>query len=213
MNPFSPATRRLLACGAVAGPLFIVTVLAQDFTRPGFDPRIHLLSQLSLGPGGWIQVTNFVLAGVLYVFGAVGCWKREHGHRGGTAAPVLLFVFGTCLVIVGVFRTDPAHGFPPGVPTPPQPTVSGIIHSAGALPTFLSLGAAMVSLSRVHAARREREMSTYLMVSAVVFLFIFIGAMATPALTGPALQLAVLVGWTAPSASAMRLLRDRLIPC
>ena len=30
-------TRALLACGAVAGPLFIATVLIQALSRPGFD--------------------------------------------------------------------------------------------------------------------------------------------------------------------------------
>jgi hypothetical membrane protein len=202
------ADRRLLACGALAGPVFVLTVLVQDFTRPGFDPRIHLLSQLSLGPWGWVQVVNFMLAGVLYVLGAVGVSRQVHGHRGGTAAPVLLSLFGLFLVIVGVFRTDPAHGFPPGVPTPPEPTVRGIIHSAGALPTFISLAVAILMLARAHAARGERGMSAYLRISACLFLVIFIGAMATPTLTGPALQLAVLVGWTAPSASALRLLRQ-----
>ena len=33
-------TRILLLCGAIAGPLFIFTVLIQDYTRPGFDPRL-----------------------------------------------------------------------------------------------------------------------------------------------------------------------------
>jgi hypothetical membrane protein len=212
MGESTIADRRLLACGAVAGPVFILTVLVQDFTRPGFDPRIHLLSQLSLGPLGWVQVANFVLAGVLYLFGAIGLSRREHGHRGGTAAPVLLSLFGMFLILVGVFRTDPAHGFPPGAPAPQQPTVSGIIHSAGALPTFLCLGIAIVMLSRVHSARGDRGISSYLLISAIVFLFMFIGAMAIPTFTGPVLQLAVLVGWSAPSVSALRLLRQGASP-
>lgn len=212
MSPARIPSRRLLGCGAIAGPLFVLTVLVQDFTRSGFDPRIHLLSQLSLGPGGWVQVSNFVGTGVLFLLGAVGFWQRQHGHRGGTAAPVLLYLFGVCLIVVGVFRTDPARGFPPGVLTPPHPTVSGIIHSAGALPTFISLGIAIVMLSRVHAARGERGMRAYLLISAFLFLAIFVGAMATPSLTGPALQLAVLVGWTAPSVSSLWLLRGDANP-
>ena len=46
-------TRLLLLCGAIAGPLFIFTLLVQDYTRPGFDPRLDLLSLLSLGDWGW----------------------------------------------------------------------------------------------------------------------------------------------------------------
>ena len=57
----SPA-KILLLCGAVAGPVFVLAVLVQDSTRPGFNPRVQPLSLLSLGEWGWIQVVNFVLA-------------------------------------------------------------------------------------------------------------------------------------------------------
>ena len=55
-------TRILLLCGAIAGPFFLLTVLIQDYTVPDFNPRLHLLSQLSLGEWGWVQIANFVLA-------------------------------------------------------------------------------------------------------------------------------------------------------
>jgi hypothetical protein len=42
-------TSKLLLCGAIAGPLFLLTLLIQDYTVPGFDPRLDLLSLLSLG--------------------------------------------------------------------------------------------------------------------------------------------------------------------
>jgi len=62
----------LLSCGALAGPLFLTTVLVQEATREGFDPSRHPLSALSLGDLGWIQTTNFVLTGLLATAGAVG---------------------------------------------------------------------------------------------------------------------------------------------
>jgi hypothetical protein len=46
-------TRILLLCGAIAGPLFLLTLLIQDSTRPGFDPRLDPLSLLSLGDCGF----------------------------------------------------------------------------------------------------------------------------------------------------------------
>src|SRR5258708_2282626 len=71
-------TRILLLCGAIAGPLFIFTVLIQDYTRPGFDPRLDPLSLLSLGNWGWVQIVNFALAGVLNLLYAVCLWRRLH---------------------------------------------------------------------------------------------------------------------------------------
>ena len=65
-------TRRLLACGIVAGPLFLVVALIQAFTRDGFDLSRHPISLLSLGELGWIQIANFIVTGGLYVACAVG---------------------------------------------------------------------------------------------------------------------------------------------
>ncbi len=77
-------TRILLLCGAIAGPLFILTVLIEDYTRPAFDPRLQALSLLSLGDWGWVQIVNFVLAGVLNLLYAGGLWRRLHPGRAGT---------------------------------------------------------------------------------------------------------------------------------
>src|SRR5437588_13055415 len=104
-------TRILLLCGAIAGPLFILIVLIQDYTRPAFDPRVQLLSLLSLGEGGWVQIANFVLAGVLNLLYAVGLRRSLHPGRAGTWGPLLIGAYGIGLVAVGVFTTDPAQGY------------------------------------------------------------------------------------------------------
>jgi hypothetical protein len=46
-------TPALLACGVVAGPLFVVVAVLQALTREGFDPGRHPLSLLRLGALGW----------------------------------------------------------------------------------------------------------------------------------------------------------------
>ena len=45
-------TRALLACGVVAGPLFMVVALVQAFTHPKFNLKHHTLSILSLNDLG-----------------------------------------------------------------------------------------------------------------------------------------------------------------
>jgi hypothetical membrane protein len=102
-------TRRLLLCGAIAGPLFLLVVLIQDYTRPGFDPRLHLLSLHSLGDCGWVQIVNFVLAGLLNLLYTVGLWRRLHLGPAGTWVPLLTGAYGLGLVTVGVFTTDCAR--------------------------------------------------------------------------------------------------------
>ena len=66
------STARLLACGIVAGPLFLAVWLVQALTRDGYDPTYHPLSLLSLGDLGWIQIANFVVTGGLYLACAIG---------------------------------------------------------------------------------------------------------------------------------------------
>jgi len=75
-------TRLLLLCGAIAGPLFLLILLIQDYTRPGFNRRLDMLSLLSLGDWGWVQIINFVLAGVLNLLYAAGLWRRLHPGPG-----------------------------------------------------------------------------------------------------------------------------------
>src|SRR5437899_8471255 len=98
-------TRILLLCGAIAGPLFILTVLIQDYTVPAFNPRLQPLSLLSLGEWGWVQIANFALAGVLNLLYAVGLWRRLHPGRAGTWGPLLIGAYGLGLIWVCAFRT------------------------------------------------------------------------------------------------------------
>ena len=76
--------RKLLACGVLAGPVFIVASLAQAFTRSGFDLGRHPISLLSLGPLGSLQIANFVVSGMLYLAGAVGMRAALRPGRGST---------------------------------------------------------------------------------------------------------------------------------
>ena len=198
-------TRILLLCGAIAGPLFIFVVLVQDYTRPGFDPRLDLLSLLSLGDWGWVQMTNFILVGVLNLLYAVGLWRRLHPARGGTWGPILIAMYGLGLVVVGILRTDPANGFPPGVPAPTHPTFHGAIHAVGALVVFLLLGAALLVFVRLFVARKERWWAVYCPASAVLFLLIFFTGFTNAAWMARLLRLAVLIGWMAASLVAIKL--------
>jgi len=198
-------TRILLLCGAIAGPLFILTVLIQDYARPDFNPRLQLLSLLSLGEWGWVQMVNFVLAGVLNLLYAGGLWRRLHSGRAGTWGPLLIGAYGLGLIAVGVFRTDPAHGFPPGAIAPTQPSWHGVLHALGGLFIFVVLAAALAVFVRFFLARRERWWAFYCLASAVLLLLFFFVGINNPVLMARFLRLATLVGWMAASVIAIKL--------
>ncbi|CAB3938017.1 DUF998 domain-containing protein [Achromobacter insolitus] len=146
-------TRNLLNAGVVAGPLAICTGFAQAMLRDGFDLHRHASSQLALGELGWIQSLNFVFAGALTLTFAVGTRRVLRGTPGGFWAPLLLAVFAVTHILVGLFPTDPAFGFPPGPDTPlglpPYNQVSphGVLHAVFASIGFIALTTAAFVLA------------------------------------------------------------------
>jgi hypothetical protein len=195
----------LLRCGAIAGPLFIVVLLAQAFLVPGFDIRTDLISLLSLGPYGFVQITNFALCGLLNVFYAIGLWQRLHRGPSGTFAPIFVALHGLFLVVVAVFVTDPANGFPPGSPTPAVPSSHAIVHALGALWVFLTCAVALVVLVRFFLAGRERPWAAFCAASAALMIVLFFPAFASKT-AAPFVDASLVIGWMGLSVVAMRLL-------
>lgn len=171
----SSTTRTQLTAGIVAGPLFIGLAVAQLLTREGFDIRDHPISLLSLGPGGWVQITNFILAGLLSAIAALGV-RRALGDDGPghVWGPRLLLAYGVGLVAGGVFVADPGLGYPPGAPDgiPEQLTWHGMLHAIAPPLAFLSLIGAMVVISRRFAVEGRRGWSSSSLATAVTTLVV-----------------------------------------
>jgi hypothetical protein len=172
-------TRALLACGAVAGPLYLVVGLVEAFTRPGFDIKRHDLSLLSNGDLGWIHITNLVLSGLLVIAGAVGMRRALRSGPGRTWGPPLVGVYGLGLIGAGFFVADPALGFPPGTPANAN-SVSwhGLMHFVCAAIGFLCLIAACFVFARRFAALRQRGWAAYSVATGAVFFAGFFGVAA-----------------------------------
>jgi hypothetical protein len=107
--------RALLACGAVAGPLYVTVTLAQALTRDGFDLRQHRFTYLTTGDLGWVHQSNMLVVGVLTVLLAVGVRQVLRSAKGGVWGPWLLGLFGAAYFIGGLLTADPVVGFPPGM--------------------------------------------------------------------------------------------------
>jgi len=83
-----------------------------------------------------MQITNFVLAGLLSIAFAVGMWLVLHPGLGGTWGPVLTAVFGAGLIVGGVFITDPSLGFHLELRRGPSATTAGTRRSTTSRPAF-----------------------------------------------------------------------------
>jgi hypothetical protein len=199
-------TKALLACGVMAGPLFILVAGLQVATRDGFDLRRHPLSLLSLGDLGWIQIANFVVVGLLSLAFAIGMWRLLHPGRAGTWGPLLVGVFGLGLLVGGIFVADPDLGFPPGVPAASEPSWHGIVHNIGPGVAFDALVLASLVVMRRFLGLRQRAWAAYCAATAVTLLALTWW----PSLAGISVRLAVaiVVGFVWVSALAGRLIRE-----
>jgi Protein of unknown function (DUF998) len=139
-------TRRLLRCGAAAGPVFVAVFLVEGAVRGGYRPLRHPVSSLALGPRGWIQAGNFAVTGTLFLAGAAGLARAGDLVTGSRAARVLIGAAGAGLIGSAVFTTDPVSGYPPGTPDAlTRPSATGTAHNLAAVPVFLGLPAAALA--------------------------------------------------------------------
>jgi hypothetical protein len=184
-------TRAFLVCGAVAGPLFTVVAVSEMLTRPGFDLRRHDLSLMSNGELGWIQVANFVVAGLLAVAGAVGIKRMVRSGRGHTWGPLLLGIYGLGYVGAGLFVADPMNGFPPGTPAglPTSASWHSWMHLVSGSLGFLALIAACFVFARRFASLGRRGWMAYSVVTGILVLAAVAG------ISSGSQQAAVIIGF------------------
>jgi hypothetical protein len=150
-------TRALLACGAVAGPVYVTVAMAQALTRDGFDLARHRFTALTAGDLGWIHKSNMLLVGVLTVLFAVGAAQVLRTGRGAVWGPRLLGLFGLAYVIGGALTADPVAGFPPGAASEMvQTTWQGAVQNASRGASTVLLIATSVVIARHFAATGRR---------------------------------------------------------
>jgi hypothetical protein len=205
-------THTLLVAGVGAGPIYILVAAAQMLARDGFDPRHHAVSLLANGDWGWVQIANFLVAGVLTIAGAVGIRRALSPGPGRRWGPLLMGVYGVSLLAAGVFTADPAGGFPPGTPAGPPATLTwhGTAHFMAGGVGFLAFIAACLVFARRFAALSQPGWATFSAATGVVFFAAFAGiASGTPsAATNVAFTLAVFLAWAWFTALALYLTRS-----
>jgi hypothetical protein len=206
------AVRLLLACGAIGPLLFIVVFLILGATRPHYNAWQIPVSSLSIGEAGWTQMTNFMVCGALVFCFAIGLRRVLRTGRGSIWGPILLGIFGLCLIGAGIFVTDPGLGYPPGAST--TPTVHGTLHNVLSLFVFASLIAACFVLARRDAADpAERGWAWYSVATGllVAVLFVLTGVVAVQG--GPAgivQRICIIVGWSWIAVLAIRLMSKKV---
>jgi hypothetical protein len=192
--------RQALLAGAIAGPLYIIIGTFEALLRDGFDIRIHSLSLLANGRGGWIHSTMMVVSGLLTVFGALGLSGVQRPGRRSYAMIIGLVVYGLGIAAAGLLRADPAEGFPIG---------SGIGHLIAGGIGFLGLIVACLACARRSTRTGDSAWAACSAAIGVYYLVAFAGIASgagNPAIN-IAFTVAVALGWGWLTALCIRALR------
>ncbi|MEO6898155.1 MAG: DUF998 domain-containing protein [Caldimonas sp.] len=178
-----PASTPLLAAGVILGPLFYVVVAVQAMTRTGYEVTRHPLSLLSLGQTGWIQISNFCIAGLLAIASSIGFRRALRGQAAGTWGPVLIGILGLGLITAGVFPPDPSMGFPPGAPLGAAAalSMSAKLHGVGFAAAFGALSAACFVFARRFAHAGRRNVARYSAATGIAIPVVIACGMSRPA--------------------------------
>jgi hypothetical membrane protein len=102
--------QKQFAWAGIIGPsLFVAVFTLEGWLHPGYDPIKMYISELSLGTRGWIQITNFVVFGLLlfmFTRKAASEFKSGKASRGGI---ILLTILSVSFLLSGPFVVDPAN--------------------------------------------------------------------------------------------------------
>jgi hypothetical protein len=211
----SPHLRIALIAGAIAGPLYVGIGTLEAVLRDRFDIRIHSLSLLANGAGGWIHSTMMIVSGLLTVIGALGVSAvQQRAGRRSYAMITGLVIYGFGVATAGLLRADPAEGFPIG--TPPGPpvviTASGVGHLVAGSIGFLGLIVATLACARRSARAGDRSWAVCSAVTGVYYLVAFAGIAsgAGNPVINIAFTVAVALGWGWLTALCIRALKGRV---
>jgi|SRR5208282_1995904 len=157
--------RQLAAWAGMIGPaLFVATFTLEGWFRPGYESRGMFVSELALGPGGWIQIVNFVVFGALFLVFTRGVAAEFQDGKASRIGPILLTIIGVSFLASGIFVMDP-------VTTPlDQMSWHGKLHTNlfGALVFSLSPISCFVFLRRFHEDPKWRSLQWWTLAAGMI---------------------------------------------
>ncbi len=124
--------RRLASIAGTVGPiLFFAILLIEGALRPGYHPLHDTISELSLGPRGWIQIANFLIFGVLFLIFTRGMKQSLNDSWSARCGVLLLSLIGIGVLGCGLFRAEP---WPPS-----SMSATGLLHLVCAMVLIFAL--------------------------------------------------------------------------
>jgi predicted permease len=212
-NPVSDpvAARRRVRSAGLAGmtgaSAFVIIFTLDGWLTPAYSPAGMFVSELSLGPQGWVQILNFVLTGTLIVMFGRGLGYQFRTGPASRAGPILMVTIGVSLIASGPFTTDPSA-------IVDQSSIHGMVHGVfGAIVFTLAPLSCYVFYRRFRIDQDWRDLAGWTLASGLV-LTVGIGVLKFSQQPGSALYewkglvqrilLVILMTWIFVAASRLR---------
>ena len=117
--------------GILAPAIFVGVFTVEGVLRSGYDPLKMYISALSLGNRGWLQISNFIVLGLLLFIFTLGLSKEFQTGKASRGGIITLYIISVLFFISGPFVMDPTE-------TPAdQMSVHGLIHGISGGIVFL----------------------------------------------------------------------------
>jgi len=155
--------------GMIGTVLFSLSFIINGLLRPGYNPVKMYISELSIGPLGWIQIVNFLVLGVcvmLFAFGLRACFPTGKASKAG---PILFMIIAVCYFLSGPFVTDPAAMFDN------QMTLHGTLHGIfGAIVFSLTAASCFVLWRRFRADDKWKALSAFTLFAGILLVILIV---------------------------------------
>jgi Protein of unknown function (DUF998) len=164
----------LLIAGLAGAVAFNAVYLIDGALRHGYDPISQPVSALSLGPGGAVQITNFIAFGILGCVTAFAWRPTLIGGIGAVWYPRLAVLAGLAMICTGVFTLDPGKGYPPGVLAPAHPSAHAQVHNVASYISLTATVAGLIILARRFSREPEWRGWAPAALAAAVLMMVFL---------------------------------------
>ena len=159
--------------GSLAGMLgtllFTLSFTVNGALRPGYDPVKMYISELSIGPQGWIQIISFMFFGVCIFLFALGLKASLNDGKASKSAPILFMIIAVFYFLSGPFVTDPMSMFDN------QLTFQGTLHGVfGAIVFSLSAINPFILWRRFRIDDEWKSLSIYTLTTGIVIVILIV---------------------------------------
>ena len=155
--------------GMLGTLLFTLSFTINGALRKGYDPVKRYISELSIGPQGWIQIISFIFLGIALILFALALKASFQEGKAPRAAPVLFMIIGVCYILSGPFITDPMSMFDN------QQSIHGILHGIfGAIVFSLSAACCFVLWRHFRVDDVWKPMAVFSLIAGIVMVVLIV---------------------------------------